>query len=119
MQTISNNLSSSIKANRVLRLAKIQKIFRLFRAFRSVKVFSVILDGLRIFEEVKSIFFKIMMCLPVVLQFSLVIWVLFYTYSVIAVEILYYRSYEPNIYSRTLCDAEHIEDNGTVTELTT
>lgn len=71
---------------------------------------SIILDGLAIFEEVKKLLLKILKCLPLVLKFTTLIWVLFYIYSVIAVEVLYTDQYTPNIYSRVLCDADFIQN---------
>jgi two pore calcium channel protein 1/two pore calcium channel protein 3 len=104
INTISTRVSSSLKANRVLRLAKIQKIFRLFRAFRSFKLLNVFLDGLSIFEDVKELFYKIIMCIPVVAKFVVIIWVLLYSYAVFSLELLNGNNLAPS--SQIICDVD-------------
>jgi len=64
---------------------------------------TIIFDGLKIFEEVKALLFKIILCLPVVLKFLVLIWVLFYSFCMISVEVIQYKPDNYNVFSRVPC----------------
>ena len=72
----------------MLKLIKIiQKLSRFAKLFRSVKIVSVFLYGLTIFLIVVDLFKKIIICIPIVMQQIYFIWIVFYVYTVIGVEL--------------------------------
>lgn len=46
----------------------------------------VFLVGLDIFNKVKDLIIKILICIPIVMKQSLVVWILFYIYAIISLE---------------------------------
>jgi hypothetical protein len=49
------------------------------------------------------------MCLPVVLRFMVIIWMLFFTYGVVSVEILNEDSDKSNVYTPMACKLDEID----------
>lgn len=84
---MSSSADKSLAASRVIKIAKIQKVFRLFRALRTVKILSFLAVGLEIFSEVKKMFLKIALCMPIVFKLTSIIFIIFYIYAAIGVEI--------------------------------
>ncbi|CAD8091578.1 unnamed protein product [Paramecium sonneborni] len=107
---VSENIAQSIKANRLLRLAKIQKVFRLFRAFRSIKIINILFEGLQFLDLVRTLLYKIIICVPLILRLMLPVQMVFFIYSCIGMY-LYgkIQNNEDNPYANTQCDVNNFE----------
>ncbi|CAD8079364.1 unnamed protein product [Paramecium sonneborni] len=107
---VSGNIVQSIKANRLLRLAKIQKVFRLFRAFRSLKILNILFEGLQFLDLVRTLLYKIIICVPLILRLMLPVQMVFFIYSCIGMY-LYgkVQRNENNPYANSECDINSFE----------
>ena len=94
-------------------MAKIQKVFRLFRAFRTIKLVNFFLQGLNFVSKVQQMFYKIVICIPIIIKLSVICVIMFYIYSVIGVEIfttLPPIKYNPTEYGLGICPSKYKED---------
>ncbi|CAD8055958.1 unnamed protein product [Paramecium primaurelia] len=107
---VSGNIVQSIKANRLLRLAKIQKVFRLFRAFRSLKIINILFEGLQFLDVVRTLLYKIIICVPLILRLMLPVQMVFFIYSCVGMY-LYgkIQRNEDNPYANSQCDINNFE----------
>ncbi|CAD8063596.1 unnamed protein product [Paramecium primaurelia] len=107
---VSGNIVQSIKANRLLRLAKIQKVFRLFRAFRSLKILNILFEGLQFLDVVRTLLYKIIICVPLILRLMLPVQMIFFIYSCIGMY-LYgtIQSNHNNPYANSECNINNFE----------
>ena len=74
------------------------------RAFRSVKVVSVLAAGMQIFHDVKGLFYKIIICIPAVMKLISIVWIVFFVYATVGVEILSTDYHGTSPYLLNNCD---------------
>ncbi|EGR34843.1 hypothetical protein IMG5_000710 [Ichthyophthirius multifiliis] len=71
----------------LVKITKIQRVFRILKTFRTIKIIQFLFAGLDIIEKVHQMFYKIVICIPIVLKLSVIIFILFYIYASLGVEI--------------------------------
>lgn len=82
------------KASKLIRITKANRVFRMFRACRSVKIFNCCVVAADILYEVKLLIERIFTCFPLILKLTPIIFMAFYFYSCIGVEIFNSHDYE-------------------------
>jgi len=53
----------------------------LFRAFRSLKILNILFEGLQFLDVVRTLLYKIIICVPLILRLMLPVQMVFFIYS--------------------------------------
>lgn len=90
--------AKSAKAGKLLKLTKLNRVFKMFRAVRTVKIMRLIVVWGDILHQTQTLITRIFTCIPLIFKLLPILWMVFYIYAVIGLEIFNSKSiiFRPN-----------------------